>query len=480
MADLTSAQHAFTDLVAAAGEKGCGFEAQLESWFRFLVDPVPPVMPTTRDSNSQTHRTGSDDALLAQRAAFLRPNSTLAIVMLTDENDCSLRDTDVGWVAAYTSQSIPTGSSQCQTNPNDKCCYSCTVSSPPSGCTSGCTSPPPVAKDDSLYQVHLRCWQQKRRFGYEFMYPISRYVVGLTKQQLCPDQDFGDMDCDCTYANSIGAYCSPGTRTMPNPLFSTVVGQDNSGNDVLAATQVVPRSDNSRIYLAGILGVPWQDVGYLDSSGNLVYIPVTDTSWTGAPSSNVAPVTAAPSGIWSNIYGDDNANIVPGDVHMVESLTPRQGLPAPTAAANADPIIGHEYNTAYEDLQYACIFQLPASRPCACTVGSSDYATCRYLHPNDCCDQTFVSDGEGNSYTPAQAYNKPVCNGTTQVAAKAFPGLREIAVLRDYARNATAPGNSIVASICPKDVTSDPGSAGYGYTPAIDALVARMKEKGLR
>ena len=28
--------------MAAAGENGCGYEASLEAWYRFLVDPEPP------------------------------------------------------------------------------------------------------------------------------------------------------------------------------------------------------------------------------------------------------------------------------------------------------------------------------------------------------------------------------------------------------------------------------------------------------
>ena len=38
--------------VASAGEFGCGFESQLEAWYRFLIDPEPPLevirAPTTR------------------------------------------------------------------------------------------------------------------------------------------------------------------------------------------------------------------------------------------------------------------------------------------------------------------------------------------------------------------------------------------------------------------------------------------------
>ncbi len=480
-ADLSAANVTFRDMVSAVHESGCGFESQLESWFRFLVDPVPPVLPLLApDVNSQTHRTGSDDTLLNQRAAFLRPDSLVAIVMLTDENDCSIRDTDVGWVSADTTHSIPTGSAQCQTNPNDKCCYSCTATAP-SGCANTCPAnndPRYIAVDDGPYQANLRCWEQKRRFGYEFLYPTSRYVVGLTKPVLCPDQTFGDMDCDCTYAKSIGAACDPGSRQMPNPLYSTVVGALNNGQPIAGYPNSIARSDNSGIFLAGIVGVPWQDLGYADANGNLNYIPLTDPAWVGA-ATTTPPVSAGSTGIWDQIYGDDNANITPHDIHMVESVVPRAGVagptPGPMAPTDANPN-GADYNTAREDLQYACIYPLPASRACACTPGSTDYASCKYLHPNDCCDLSYQAAGDGSA---GADYDKPICNGTTQVAAKAYPGLREIKVLHDYAMasNVVTQGNSIVASICPKDLTSAPTSPGYGYNPAAGALIDRLKEK---
>jgi hypothetical protein len=476
--DLIAATTIFKDLVIATTERGCGFEAQLEGWFRFLIDPVPPILPLQPPDAKGTHRIGSDDELLAQRAAFLRPDSLLAIVMLTDENDCSVRDTDVGYVATTTDQvshsvpSIQSGSPMCATNPNDKCCFSCTA--PIAGCAP-CTGTPAV--DDGASQINLRCWQQKRRFGYEFLYPTSRYVVGLTKKVLCPDQTFGDMDCDCAYAKKIGAGCDPGSRQMPNPLYNNVVGQKNDGKtNVIGYKDAIPRADNSAIFLAGIVGVPWQDIGKTDASGNLSYIPVTDPAWTsGTDPNGTQPNSPGANGIWSQIYGDDSSNIEPQDVHMQESVVPRPGLPGPSAAADADPFNGHEYNTDRIDLEYACIYQLPTAnaKPCACLTGTASDASCRYLHPNDCC---ITSD---QSVTPPSDFNKPICSGNTQVAAKGYPGLREIAVLRDYAMSAeaTTPGNSIVASICPKDLTSAPQSDGYGYNPAVAALINRLKDK---
>jgi hypothetical protein len=288
------------------------------------------------------------------------------------------------------------------------------------------------------------------------------------------------MDCDCTYATSIGAKCSPGTRRLPNPLYSNVVGQNNAGQNVPTATQAPPRTSNSRVYLAGIVGVPWQDIGYADGSGKLTYVPVTDPVWIGS-STTTQPATPAPAGIWSLIYGNDDANIVPSDVHMLESLEPRAGLPSPTAAADADPITGHEWNTAYEDLQYACIFRLPDARPCLCDSTSVNYASCKYQHSNDCCDLSYNVDGRGTANS-ASNFNKPLCQSNTQIAAKSYPGLREIAVLHDYAIGATyAPGaktgNSIVTSICPKDLTGESTNPSYGYNPATDAIVARIAEQ---
>jgi hypothetical protein len=477
--DLTAANQIFKDLVIATHENGCGFESQLEGWFRFLIDPVPPIEPIQKNPNTQfTARVGSDDILLNQRAVFLRPDSLVAIVMLTDENDCSLRDTDVGWVAADTSNSILSSSPACATNPNDRCCYSCT-SGAPAGCAP-CANPAPVAVDDAPNQANIRCWQQKRRFGYEFMYPTSRYVVGLTKPVLCPDQSFGDMDCDCEYANKIGAPCDPGSRQLPNPLYSTIAGQLNNGNSISQYPKSIARSDNSAIFFAAIVGVPWQDIGTTDASGNLKYIPVTDPAWYYA-NSDTQPNNPGPNGIWSQIYGDDNANILPDDIHMVESLTPRAGIAGPTAAAGTDPINGHEYNTARGDLEYACTYALPTPKPCACTPGSANYASCKYQNPNDCCDLTYTADYAGNPNSGAN-FDKPLCGGAdgrTQIAAKAYPGLREIAVLRDYAQsnNVKSPGNSIVASICPKDLTSAQTSPGYGYNPVVGALIDRLKEK---
>ena len=87
-----------TNMVRGVADNGCGFESQLESWYRFLVDPAP--YETLEVVNGKAERRGVDRKLLDQRKAFLRPDSLLAIVMLSDENDCSIKEGgNAFWVA---------------------------------------------------------------------------------------------------------------------------------------------------------------------------------------------------------------------------------------------------------------------------------------------------------------------------------------------------------------------------------------------
>lgn len=50
--------------------------------------------------------------------------------MLTDENDCSIVDGGIGWIAASRANGeMPPATSECDSNPNDKCCRSCGLTS---------------------------------------------------------------------------------------------------------------------------------------------------------------------------------------------------------------------------------------------------------------------------------------------------------------------------------------------------------------
>jgi hypothetical protein len=151
---------------------------------------------------------------------------------------------------------------------------------------------------------------------------------------------------------------------------------------------------------------------------------------------------------------------------MIESVDPRpvgstNPIPGVQAAITMpggmrNPINGHEQNiVGRDDLQYACTFELEAPVPCSTTN-------------QDGCDCNATE----------QAYNRPLCEyqgmgDGTQVAAKAYPGVRHLQVLKNFGDNA------IVASICPKnpraqgEPTQDPD---YGYNPAVAAIINRLKE----
>jgi hypothetical protein len=405
----------FGEMVKAAGELGCGFEASLESWYRFLIDPEPPLQITVQ--NERSVASGIDEEVLAQRRAFLRPDSLVAIVMLTDENDCSIRDDGSGFMlGSLTSGEVITrATSVCDKDPNDRCCLPCTLASdPPEGCTppssdAACLTGKYLTKAED--PVNLRCLRNKQRYGYDFLYPTSRYIQALTEVQV-PRRSDGQL--------------------VENPLFRAEAGK-------------APRSP-ALVYLAGIVGVPWQDIA-------------DDASRSGAGLHYLSASELESSGRWNVIVGDASKNQPPSDPFMLESTKPRLGTNPVTgdvtASAtaldpHASPINGHEQvDVNGSDLQYACTFALGEAKPCV---------------DEDSCDCPSTDPGN----------NRPLCQppgggpaGATQYFGKAYPGLRPLEVLRGIGDSA------IVASICPKVLDSQ--QPGYGYEPAVDAIIDRLK-----
>src|SRR5258705_8412703 len=77
--------------------------------------------------------------LLQQRYDFLRPDSLVAVMMITDENDCSVVDVGQGFYSILPASGanpvsvLGHGTSICKDNPNDPCCYNCGQPTP-AGC----------------------------------------------------------------------------------------------------------------------------------------------------------------------------------------------------------------------------------------------------------------------------------------------------------------------------------------------------------
>jgi hypothetical protein len=229
---------------------------------------------------------------------------------------------------------------------------------------------------------------------------------------------------------------------VTNPLFDDLSAGCNK------TTRVGCKSGRSkdRVLLAGILGVPWQDIAV--DPNDLTHGFLTARQLTEI-------------GVWTKILGDPSASppVPPTDVHMLESITPRPGLAPPTAAANQDPIHGHEWDpsmaspTPNADLQYACVFPLNPQK--ICTTQSD-------------CDCYVPPLGDASASKNPLCQDKSGAYSNTQWRAKAYPGLRQLAVLKGLGDQA------IVGSICPAN-SVNMAAADFGYRPSIGAVVTRLR-----
>ena len=423
IADAAAVAANLQKTIAAVGQDGCGYEAPLEAMYRFLIDPEPPVSVTLQSSQSVPN--GINDLVLKERKAFLRPDSAVAIVILSDENDCSVRDDGVGWFISSTIARMPRATSACDANPNDKCCRSCAQreNSPPAGCTalaedSVCKAIPSgqaYATWDALHDsLNLRCFDQQRRFGFDLLYPVERYSNGLSNPQV---------------PNRAGAL-------VDNPLLA--------GGRSATLISVSP-----------IVGVPWQDLA------------TTDSLTAGHALTYLDGKALDSNARYPLLLRDAAKNAPPTDPFMIESIDPRSGENPLShdkvgTTGSQSPVLsainGHEHNVPNRnDLQYACTYALPTAQPCM-----NGDAACA-------CSATRAGDT-----TDVISENSPVCQppaggpaGTTQYYAKAYPGARQLRLAQLLGER------SVPASVCPK-VFDDAASPDYAYTPALNALATRL------
>jgi hypothetical protein len=388
-------------VVVGIGEGGCGYEAPLEAMYRFLVDPAP--FATHELVGGVPVLSGVDDALLAERAAFLRPDSALAVVVLSDENDCSL-DPALPVDPLFKTVGIHKATSACDADPNDACCTSCGLPIPEgcapdyARCGAGQGTAEATQHDGVSGHPNLSCADQKRRFGVDFLHPTSRYVEALTSPTLVD-----------------GAGTS-----FDNPLFA-------AGRPA------------SRVFFTSIVGVPWQDIA-------------VDPNAIEAGLRNAAELEASGQMAW--ILGDSASNQPPVDPLMLESITPRTGTQpvngAPLVAPGDAPtqLNGSEHTLAGE-LQFACIFALPAPLVgCAETLG-------------ECCE----------GYEPS-----PLCSTSeveTQLYAEASPGTRHLEVARGLSER------GIIGSVCAPEHEDAPalGQAipARGYAQPMRGLLRGLR-----
>jgi hypothetical protein len=455
----------FQEIVIGAGSFGCGIESQLESWYRFLVQPDPYLaIVTTTNSNGLLvgSWSGVDTTILQQRADFLRPDSLVLILDLTDENDSEM---DVRWNGGLGVNWLdnnfrpPRGTSACATNPASPQCVSCgfgTMSNDPN-CTDSSVATSlaesPWLTDDNLRHVHM-----KQKYGVDVQFPIHRYVLGLTSQKV-PDRN-GEYPPGGNGFYQGGLNNDPGDLNCVNPLFaqnlpSTASGPgDPSLCDLAPSTARTPESN--LVYYAHIGGVPHELLTTTDASGNVTVKQTLSAS------------------DWMSIVGTDPENYDYSgiDPHMIESYQPRAGIPV---AGSGATIVGDEapdyvtesttvtlVNLPSFDVEYACVFPLATPRNCDpgnANNSEADISACV------CSTSGLAADAEP-SVCDAQ-------NPLQQDYAKAYPTIRELELAQLLGTQ------GIVGSICPIDAQDN--AAGndplYGYRPVIASIVDRLKAR---
>jgi hypothetical protein len=461
--DAAKLNTAATGLVKGAGEKGCGLEAQLESFYHFLIQPDPYQEIVVKNVNNinRASYSGVDNDLLKQRRDFLRPDSLVAIVMLTDEDDSSVdpltiggqgfnfmsndfpapggtpadgrvRDSNLGG-----GTTAPRGTSICEQTPLSKECTSCAFKKG-AGCevNNGYMTP---AEDAINVRFHL----MKKRYGIDPQYPLSRYVTGLTSRSV-PDRFNEEHDLDAEGVRKKDrAICT-------NPLFAKKLpsGAREENNRIIALDEAGAPFKDSMGQALSICNIPR---GERDAS--LVFFAVIG----GVPNEllhfdpNNPDASRLTDEDWVKIVGrDPKAYDYSGqDPRMVQSIKPRADRPAPGGAdfTGEDKLntTHRDWDTKSKDLQYACTFALPTMMQKAASADG------------DCADGSDAPLCDGPASKP----------GRRQLRAKAFPTIREFAVVRELG------DQGIAASLCPQE-TTNPSSPLYGYNPAVKAIVDRL------
>jgi hypothetical protein len=506
----------FTSLIEGVHEHGCGFEAQNEAWYRFLIQPDP--FQTINVNNNVATVTGIDANIIKQRADFLRPDSLVAVIVVTDENeeaDDPLTIRGQGWAfnkgsfpGSQSGGGAPEGTVACQqldpnnpttTGPNSSQCQSCAFisSSDPNfatECPKNGTNGNAGFLDPANDSPNLRFFHQKERFGLFAGYPTSRYIRGLQKQTV-PSVGLAYMgDSDHEHdgnGNYIGDQDSQ--ANCVNPLYASNL-PTAPGGDLCHLTQGTRTPD--LVYYAAIAGVPHE---LLQATPGGTGPGETDA--TGAPlcASGTMPEacpqkTTLQAADWKLIKGNNPEayDFSGADFHMVESIGPRtmnsgnwanvatctpptMGPPPLPGAAGADPINGCEFNTNNSDLQFACVFplvQLDSSNTIQPFV--KDCTNAKYGGACDCTTNSLDKLSQlCSSSTP-----------TNQLYAKAYPSVREMIIANAMSTeviNGQVSNQGIVSSLCPialdigQPLSTAQADPLFGYNPAVNAIIDRLK-----
>jgi hypothetical protein len=510
----------FAELVGAAGESGCGIESQLESWYRFLIQPDPYA--TLVNNYKQAEWSGVDTTILQQRHDFLRPDSLVAVIVLSDENDSEIdvRSYDgTGYMFMQQSWDPPRATTACETDPLSAECMTCgtTACAANASCANdpNCEQGDYTSDSDWGYNLNLRHVHMTQKYGLDPQFPLTRYSNGLTSTKV-PNRLGEYPTADSSYT---------GNNNCVNPLFAEALP---TAADVPDATSLTPTEISTTL-----CNLP---AGSARNAGDVFYLHIggvphqllqsTPGDGTCGPSTAAADCpqkNALASSDWVKILGTGPASYTPENPvmsydytgispYMIESQVPRNSMPyapvsnpavstlsGPALGTGSDPIRpdavnGREWTTNSGihsnpvDLEFACIFQLPSSmqRDCAAIGGTTiEGNSCDCDPGNQSSTKPWTSGGPpaATGNTPDEI--SPLCDKTSwdgsitsavndytvQVYAKAYPTIRELMLANMLG------SQGIVSSLCPIHTVDNASGDDplYGYRPAVDVLVNRIK-----
>jgi hypothetical protein len=397
----------FGDLVTGVGQYGCFFEAQNEAWYRFLVQPDPER--SVRVDGGIATLDGVDDELLAQRHDFLRPDSLVAVIAITDENESTVDPRSVrGEGHRFESRAgAPRATPICATSPEDPGCMPCPLA--PQG-TAGCENPffggtGANGVGDPDDPLNVRFFHMKERFGVDPRYPAERYVTALTSKTVPNRTDEHPPGQD--------AYAP--VKSCNNPLFAAALPRGSSEETCKLAPGTRAAG---QIFFAAITGVP----------GDLLHFDPASPSRSRLTDAD-----------WTKILGQDpeRYDFTGIDPRMRESIKARAGRP--TAGPDRD------WPTGGFDLQYACTFDLKSAKVC---------------------------DGSDPACDCGKGATSPLCDDvdqTVQRRAKAYPGVRHLELVKGLGAQGIA---SSICPADTKDARPENALYGYrpAVKAIVDAL----------
>jgi hypothetical protein len=358
----------------------------------------------------------------------------------------------------------------CATDPGNSACTSCAFGTAPND--PNCKMSPAVYTSSALpnwgFNDNLRHVHMKQKYGVDVHYPINRYVQGLTQAKV-PNRS-GEYPPGAMYYQG-GLNGDPQDLNCTNPLFATDLPTTGSGPTDTTICNLKPNtvrtSTSNLVFYAHIGGVPNELLTTTTNGQVQVKETLAPSDWKLILGNN--PQTFDYSGI---------------DPHMIESYSPRSGLPV---AGSGATVQGDEAPDWYTDTpagattatfpqrvnlpvdrEYACVFKLAMPRNCDpgnANNSEADISSC------DC-----STAGPGGTAPTLPADHVPsVCdaqNPLQQDYAKTYPTYRELLLA-----NLLPSSQAIVSSLCPIDLVDNPAGNDplYGYRPAITTIIDRLK-----